>query len=85
MCVCVWQGMSRGLCAAIKQSTVLQHCHQPTFHHSFLFCSTFYEDTTDRNWGSAYLKPEFFCMLGDGLADQVSGHILLSCTVCAEV
>uniref|UniRef100_A0A7S3VR85 Uncharacterized protein n=1 Tax=Dunaliella tertiolecta TaxID=3047 RepID=A0A7S3VR85_DUNTE len=32
---------------------------------------TFYEDTIDRNWGSAYLKPEFFPMLGDKMADQV--------------
>ncbi len=45
--------------------------YTPPARLRFFPCSTFYEDTVDRNWGSAYLKPEFFPMLGEKMADQV--------------
>jgi predicted N-acyltransferase len=31
----------------------------------------FYESTVDRKWGTAYLTPEFFPLLGDRLGDRV--------------
>jgi predicted N-acyltransferase len=31
----------------------------------------FYESTVDRKWGSAYLTPEFFPLLGEKLGDRV--------------
>jgi len=31
----------------------------------------FYENTVDRKWGSAYLTPEFFPLLGEKLGDRV--------------
>jgi predicted N-acyltransferase len=38
--------------------------HWDAFH-------TFYMDTSDRKWGSAYLNRDFFTLLGERLADRV--------------